>query len=147
MSVSTAARRRLLRSMLREQSVTGQQELVDLLGAAGHPVTQATVSRDLRSIGATKNRDGAYEVPDRTPGWNDDVLSRVIAGFVEEIAVSGNIVVLKTPPGAAQMVASAIDTSALDHVIGTVAGDDTVLAVTAGPGRRVAAALERIGAP
>ena len=93
-----AARRRLLRSMLREQSVTGQQELVDLLGAAGHPVTQATVSRDLRSIGATKNRDGAYEVPDRTPAWNDDVLSRVIAGFVEEIAVSGNIVVLKAGP-------------------------------------------------
>ena len=132
MAGSTAARRRLIRRLIQEQRPARQRELVDLLAAAGHTVTQATVSRDLDALGAAKARDdegGHYVIP-RTPNGHAGVAG-VVNEFVDGISPSGNLVVLRTPPGAAHMVAGAIDRAAMDDVLGTVAGDDTVIIVTA----------------
>ncbi len=146
---TTAARRRLIRALIGDEIVTSQSELVDLLASRGHAVTQATVSRDLQVIGAVKAGDDRYVLGDRPdPGEALDTLARAVAEFVEVIAPSGNLVVLRTPPGAAHIVAAALDRSDLDSVAGTVAGDDTVLVVAAEPasGRDVARILEEMGA-
>ncbi len=140
-----------LRNLVRERDIGRQSELVDLLRAAGYPVTQATVSRDLAAIGAVKERSNGrtrYVIP--PPGNGADELSslrRALAEFVESIVPSGNLVVLHTPPGAAQIVASAIDHAGLASVAGTIAGDDTILAVATDEsgGWRVARQLEQIG--
>ena len=152
MSPETAGRRRLLRSILTTRPVTSQQELVDLLDGGGYPVTQATVSRDLDALGAAKERgvDGVarYTIPDRAiPDEAERAAARSIAEFVESITHSGNLVVLRTPPGAAHLVAGAIDRADLDHVLGTVAGDDTLIVVAAEHrgGSQLAEDLEKIG--
>ena len=150
---NTAARRRALRTIVNRRSIASQQQLVELLAAAGYPVTQATVSRDLDAIGARKLGNGAADgryVISEPPGSSGEAaaLARALAEFVTEIVPSGNLVVLKTPPGAAQVVAGALDRSRLDDVAGTVAGDDTVLVVAGeeAGGWRLAKELERIGA-
>jgi transcriptional regulator of arginine metabolism len=125
---------RILR-ILEEQPVASQGQLVQLLEAEGVVATQATVSRDLEELGAVKVRipggTMAYAIPDytreRTP--SDDHLKRLMGDFVVEVAHSGNLVVLRTPPGSAHVVASAIDRASMHDVLGTVAGDDTVLVV------------------
>jgi transcriptional regulator of arginine metabolism len=109
---------------------------------AGYPVTQATVSRDLAAIGAEKVHDeygGAYAIARSTaPG-----LASTIDRFVLDVVASGNVVVVRTPPGAAHLVASALDGAVVPGIVGTVAGDDTVLVVAAAgsSGRKVAAFL------
>src|SRR5690348_11681861 len=139
---------RILR-MLEEQPVSSQGQLVQLLEADGIVATQATVSRDLEELGAVKVRipggTMAYAIPEftreRTP--SDDHLKRLMGEFVVEVAHSLNLVVLRTPPGSAHVVASALDRASLPDVLGTVAGDDTVLVVTteAVGGAEVAAEL------
>ena len=133
MSPSIANRRRLVRQIIASQPITAQQELVELLEGEGHYVTQATVSRDLDAIGAVKVRAGTshhYEMPeDVTAGNGDREMSRIIDEFVDAMDVSGNLLVIRTRPGAAHVVGSAIDRSDLDGVLGTVAGDDTLLVV------------------
>lgn len=155
MSPATASRQRLLRRLIETRPVSSQRELVDLLGEAGHPVTQATVSRDLVAVGAVKDRSagaaGTYVIPAIQAGGHDPAstaLANAVAGFVEMITPSGNLVVLKTPPGAAQMVAGAVDRAGVKGVVGTVAGDDTVLVVADEilGGARVASDLEQMGA-
>ncbi len=153
MSPGTAARRRTIRNLVERRTITRQSELVDMLAADGYPVTQATVSRDLAAIGAVRERagDGAvrYVIPPPGSGSEElDALARALADFVEAITPSGNLVVLRTPPGAAQVVAGAIDRAGIDTVLGTVAGDDTVLAVAADQsgGWRLAKELEQMGA-
>lgn len=146
---ATSARRRLIRSIISERPVSSQAELVGLLAQRGHEVTQATVSRDLSEIGAVKIGPEGYQV-----GVADEpdeavlALSRSLDEFVESIASSGKLVVLRTPPGAAQVVAAAIDRAGLDGVIGTVAGDDTILVVASeqSSGRGIQHKLEEIGA-
>jgi transcriptional regulator of arginine metabolism len=121
--------------LLETATVTSQAHLVDLLAADGVVATQATVSRDLEELGAVKVRvtggDTVYAIPelpkDRvTP---EDQLRRVLSDWVVEVAHSANLVVLRTPPGSAHVVGSAIDRAGLDGVLGTVAGDDTLLVV------------------
>lgn len=153
MTTSTAGRRRLIRKLLVEAKVGSQRQLVSLLADQGYRVTQATVSRDLDAVGATKATDASgktsYTIADgMTRRDVDDRLRRAVNDFVVEIAVSGNIVVLHTPPGGAHLVAGAIDGSDLDGVLGTVAGDDTLFVVTAPEtsGDHVAEQIERIGA-
>jgi transcriptional regulator of arginine metabolism len=142
----------MLRRILSTHRVGAQQELVALLEERGHPVTQATVSRDLDALGAVKDRgEGVYRIPEAEPALGRgelDGIVRAMADFVDSIAVSGNLVVLHTPPGAAHLVASAIDHAGLAGALGTVAGDDTLIVVAddrvGGPALR--ADLERIGA-
>jgi transcriptional regulator of arginine metabolism len=124
--------------LLEEQPVSSQGQLVELLASEGIVATQATVSRDLEELGAVKVRipggTMAYAVPevskDRS-GGADDHLRRVMGEFVVEVSHSGNVVVLRTPPGSAHVVASALDRAGVPEVLGTVAGDDTMIIVCA----------------
>ncbi|HKE73487.1 MAG TPA: arginine repressor [Acidimicrobiales bacterium] len=123
--------------LLADHAVTSQAQLVDLLAAEGVIATQATVSRDLEDLGAIKVRaaggDTVYAIPElpteqRAPEAH---LRRVFSEWVVEVAHSANLVVLRTPPGSAHVVASALDRSGLAGVVGTVAGDDTLIVVVA----------------
>lgn len=143
---SQVARRDLIVQLLGRQRVSSQAALRELLAAEGFEVTQATVSRDLDEIGAIKLHDGdglpVYALPPpggdagpRLPESSSAAQSR-LARLLGELMVSadssGNIAVLRTPPGAAQFLAAAIDHAAPPEVIGTIAGDDTVLMVSRG---------------
>jgi transcriptional regulator of arginine metabolism len=139
----------VIRRILTGGAVSSQSELVEVLGREGFEVTQATVSRDLKELGAVKVRStrGGLTYALRSGSGEDAGLGRILAEFGNEILPSGNLVVIKTPPGAAQVVAGALDRSALEGVLGTVAGDDTVLVVADGTGGdRLAELLEQIGA-
>jgi len=138
-----AARHALVTSLLTRGTVHSQQQLAELLAAEGVTVTQATLSRDLVELRAVKIRTPssalAYAVPAegglRAPaaGPDDEMLAARLARLCAELLVtaeaSGNLVVLRTPPGAAQFLASAIDHSILPAILGTIAGDDTVLVI------------------
>jgi transcriptional regulator of arginine metabolism len=145
-TTKTARHRRIV-EILRRTPVRSQVELAALLGSEGVAVTQATLSRDLVELGAVRVRhpEGGlvYATPgeggDRTPwgGIEQEMLDARLARLCEELLVtaegSANLVVLHTPPGAAQFLASAIDHSVLPELLGTIAGDDTVLVVTRDP--------------
>jgi transcriptional regulator of arginine metabolism len=117
------------------RAVGSQSHLVELLAGEGIEATQTTVSRDLEELGALKVRlpggETAYALPE-LPSQQvapEDHLRRVLGEWVVEADYSGNLVVLRTPPGSAHVVGSALDRSGFPGVIGTVAGDDTVLVV------------------
>ncbi len=153
MSPATATRRRLIRKLIGEGAVTSQAMLVELLEAGGFPVTQATVSRDLDSLGAIKVRDDSGSVHYSTAASPEELseaevrLRRTVNDFVEELAVSDNVVVIHTPPGAAHLVAGAIDAAKVDGVLGTIAGDDTLMVIAAeeAGGNEVALKIEEMG--
>jgi len=128
-------RQHLVTKLLQQHAVTSQEQLVDLLAADGVVATQATVSRDLVDLGAIKIRaaggEAIYAVPElpkeqRAP---EDHLRRVFGDWVVEVGHSANLVVLRTPPGSAHVVGSALDRTGLPEVLGTVAGDDTLIVV------------------
>lgn len=139
-----AARLDLIVQIIRNTAVASQSDLVELLRERGIDVTQATVSRDLDEIGAVKTlaEDGRllYAVPAEGGEQRfqadelEDINARLVRVAEEtmvSVAYSGNLVVLRTPPGAAQYLASAFDHSHLRDVIGSIAGDDTILLVVA----------------
>jgi transcriptional regulator of arginine metabolism len=131
---TTAARRRLIRELIGSKRIGSQTELSRLLEAQGHRVSQATISRDLAAIGALREvgDDGASRYRLTPPPTLPEDLQSVVDGFVLSILVSGHLVVLRTPPAAAHLVAAAIDNAGIEGVVGTVAGDDTVLVVADG---------------
>jgi transcriptional regulator of arginine metabolism len=142
-------RQHLVARLIESQVVANQLALVELLATEGVLATQATVSRDLEDLGAIKVRmpggESAYAIPalpkeQRAP---EDHLRRVFGDWVVEVATSDNLVVIRTPPGSAHVVASALDRSGLAGILGTVAGDDTILIVVASEvgGSTVAAQL------
>jgi transcriptional regulator of arginine metabolism len=133
--VTKHQRQHRITKLLEGQVVSNQSQLVELLAADGIEATQTTVSRDLEELGALKVRlpggEGAYalpELPTQQIAPNDH-LRRVLGEWVVELARSGNLIVLRTPPGCAHVVGSALDRSGWPGLLGTVAGDDTVLAV------------------
>jgi transcriptional regulator of arginine metabolism len=142
-----AARLRTIVDIVWRTPVRSQTELAEQLAAEGFAVTQATLSRDLVELGAVKVRGPhgglVYALPgeggDRSPvaGVAREQLDARLARLCEELLVtaeaSANLVVLRTPPGAAQFLASAIDASVVPEVLGTIAGDDTVLIVSRDP--------------
>ncbi len=140
----TASRRRALRRLIATGTPRNQSELVDALQEQGFAVTQATVSRDLTAMGVKK--DGSRYLLSNRP-VDHGYLARTLSAYVESFSSSGNLVVLRTPPGAAQVVAAALDGSDLEGIIGTVAGDDTVLVVAtrADGGASLQRKLEKIG--
>jgi transcriptional regulator of arginine metabolism len=137
--------------LLEEQPVSSQSQLVELLAADGVVATQATVSRDLEDLGAVKVRipggTMAYAIPEhaKQQGTPDDHLRRVMGEFVIDVGHSGNLVILRTPPGSAHVIGSALDRSGLAGVLGTVAGDDTVLVVVPEHSSGAAVAAELAG--
>ena len=138
---SKTARHGTIRRLLGAHYVTSQAELQALLADAGFHVTQATLSRDLEQLEAVKVPSPSgrphYSVPDQATGEliarDPARLARTLADMVEGMDYSGNMVVIRTPVGAASYIARAIDRSGMNSVIGTVAGDDTVLVVTRDP--------------
>lgn len=130
-------RQHVISRILAAHAVTSQEQLVSLLEIEGCIATQATVSRDLDDLGAIKVRsadgDGVYAIPELPKDQRAPVdhLRRVLAEWVVEIAHSHNLVVLRTPPGTANVVGAALDRAGRTDIIGTVAGDDTVLVVAA----------------
>ena len=132
MRAETESRRRFMRSILTKESMSSQAELRDALASGGFDVTQATVSRDLDAIGAIRVKNGSgvvYRVGASGTDAENVALFQAVDEFVISVVVSGNLVVLHVPPGAAQFVASRIDAAAVDGIAGTIAGDDTILIV------------------
>lgn len=156
-----AARHRRIVELLDRVAVGSQAGLAELLAQDGFAVTQATLSRDLDELGAVKVATPSGELVYAVPAEGGDSrpqapeadtmarLARVAQDVLVAVDSSANIVVLRTPPGGAQYLASAIDRADWPDVIGTVAGDDTVLLVTraADGGQMVAAAILRLVAP
>lgn len=142
-----SARRRDLLKILHQGQASTQQDFVEALRAAGHDVTQATVSRDLQELGAVKVRDEGrvtYRFPDGIPRLNgvrtiQRTLLTELEDFAIDICTAGNLVVVLTLPGHAAAVARAIDLARVPDVCGTIAGDDTIFVATANDG--VAGAL------
>lgn len=142
-----AARQQLIIDLLGKEAVRSQGELVELLTSHGVHSTPSTVSRDLVELDAVRVRhpDGTlvYAVPgeggDRTPRAAEDSVAsqgrllRLARELVVSADASANLVVLRTPPGAAQYLASAIDHTAQSEILGTIAGDDTVMLICRDP--------------
>ena len=132
-----SARQRALATLLRTRQVSSQAQVLDHLRTQGLDATQATVSRDLDDLGAVKVRgsDGrlVYALPEPGSGHvtGHDEVRRMLGASLLAIVPSGNLVVLRTPPGHAGALASSLDRAGLAGVVGTVAGDDTVLVVCA----------------
>jgi transcriptional regulator of arginine metabolism len=143
-SASTrVARQARIVELVTSMGIRSQTELAKLLAAEGIEVTQATLSRDLDELGAVKLRgaDGGapiYVIPEdgspvRGVQGGTSRLTRLLAELLVSADGSANLTVLRTPPGAAQFLASAIDRAALHEVVGTIAGDDTVLVIAREP--------------
>jgi transcriptional regulator of arginine metabolism len=144
--LTKAGRQSRIAALLAAGSVHSQTELGRLLADEGVEVTQATLSRDLEDIGAVKVRRpgigtvyavAVSEPPGPTLRTLSDAgearFSRLAAELLVSVEASANLAVARTPPGGAHLLASAIDRAALPEVLGTVAGDDTVLVVTRNP--------------
>jgi transcriptional regulator of arginine metabolism len=139
------ARQAQIRSILRDQVVRSQAELAGYLALADVQVTQATLSRDLVEVGAIRVRDEegglryrvradlAYGPVDFVNTMFNTRLSKLCSELLVTAEGSGNIVILVTPPGAASFLAQAIDQAELDSVMGTIAGDDTIMVVSRMP--------------
>ncbi|BBX25362.1 MULTISPECIES: arginine repressor [Mycolicibacterium] len=143
-------------ALLSARQVSSQTELAALLGQEGIEVTQATLSRDLEELGAVKLRGadggvGVYVVPEdgspvRGVSGGTERLTRLLGELLVSTDASANLAVLRTPPGAAHYLASAIDRAALPYVVGTIAGDDTILMVARAPmtGAELADTIENL---
>jgi transcriptional regulator of arginine metabolism len=134
-------RHRAILSIIATRPVHSQEELTRLLQEGGYEATQATVSRDIKELGLVKvplkngNGNGTH-FKYIEPGFGktyESRLHRVVADLVRNVSGSVNDIVLRTPPGSAMLVASAIDEAAWSEVIGTVGGDDTVLVILDDP--------------
>jgi transcriptional regulator of arginine metabolism len=150
-----SARQHRILELLERHPVRSQTELGELLAQEGLHVTQATLSRDLVELEAVKVRSGGgglvYAVPaeggDRTPrpagdaGAAEARLARLCTDLLVSAQATGNLAVLRTPPGAASLLASSIDKTELAGVLGTIAGDDTILVIAEGSARDVARRL------
>jgi transcriptional regulator of arginine metabolism len=145
-ALTKTARQAKIIFLLGQQQVRSQAELAELLAADGVQVNQGTLSRDLVEVGAVRVRGHSghlvYAVPadggDRTPHIGEFAtfegrLARLCSEVMVSAEASANLVVLRTPPGAAQYFASAIDRVGWDAILGTIAGDDTILLITREP--------------
>ena len=127
-------RQKKIAELIRGRSIETQEDLAAALRAAGFSVTQATVSRDIKDMELVKvpgeNNSSYYAMPGReTVRHSGDRMKRLFAGSVQFIDSSENLIIIKTLPGEAQGVASAIDHAGWPEIIGTVAGDDTIMVV------------------
>lgn len=131
--LNSSQRRALIAKFIKQGGVESQSHLVKLLAREGVKVTQATASRDLEDLGAVRIRDAGGELQ---YSISDDATSKPASAgnLILSVTASGNLAVVRTPPGGAQLLASAIDRNslngALKSAIGTIAGDDTVLVIS-----------------
>lgn len=134
------SRRDAIREIVRTGSVRTQRALVTELRARDFDCTQATVSRDVADMGLRKMPNGVYALPE------DLHLKRMVADMVTEVVRTGNLVLIKAQPGLASGIAAAVDAADLPDILGSIAGDDTVLVIADGEegGARVEAALREL---
>jgi len=142
-TASRVARQARIVELITRRAIRSQSELATMLAAEGIEATQATLSRDLEELGAVKLRgvDGGppvYVIPDdgspvRGIEGGTTRLRRLLAELLVSVDSSANIAVLRTPPGAAQFLACAVDRAALRDIVGTIAGDDTVFVLARDP--------------
>jgi transcriptional regulator of arginine metabolism len=151
MQLAKPERQRLIESVVSRKRVGTQFELLDALAAAGCAVTQATISRDIRELGLEKTHDPLgrprYVLPQVARRTDpEEVLSSIVGQFGREATPAGNIVVLHSELGSAPAIARALDQLEHERIVGTLAGDDTVLVVTASErdARALAKELEAI---
>jgi transcriptional regulator of arginine metabolism len=131
-SSSVSARRAKAISLIKAGVVHSQSDLVKLLKKAGFAVTQATASRDLEEVGAVRSRNENGELVYQIGASSDGAISKSMplpSDLILSVESSGNLAVVRTPPGGAQFLASSLDNSGIKSIIGTIAGDDTVLVV------------------
>jgi transcriptional regulator of arginine metabolism len=126
-----ARRQKAIAEIIRGGAIGSQDEVTSRLSGLGFAVTQATVSRDLDQIGAVKVKRGGvlgYALPDQISGsdWAAARLEHILSEWVQSVEAAGNLIVVKTPPGSAHLVALALDQSDLPEIAGTVSGDDTL---------------------
>jgi transcriptional regulator of arginine metabolism len=148
--LTRAARHGRIEGIIRDRQVRSQTELGELLASEGVQVTQATLSRDLEELRAIKV-GGVYLIPEdgnpalRPVQTGSTKLVRLLRELLNGTDSSGNLTVLRTPPGAAHYLASAIDRSGVPEIVGTIAGDDTIFVVarSADGGAELAAKLSR----
>ena len=131
MTDTRSRRLRIVAELIRSGAFVSQEELTEKLRELGFGVTQATVSRDLEQLGAVKLKRGgvlSYALPDQVGAadWSAGRLERILREFVVSIEAAGPLIVVRTPPGSAHLVASAIDHALLPEIAGTVSGDDTL---------------------
>jgi transcriptional regulator of arginine metabolism len=122
------ARQQLIVELAHEGPLPGQQELCKVLARRGFPVTQATLSRDINELHLVRTSEG-YTLPSDEAAEPVPAVSRVVRDFVREVRRAQNLLVIKTISGSAQPVALAVDAEGWDEVVGTVAGDDTILII------------------
>ena len=157
-AATRSGRQARITELLRQHAVRSQTELLTLLASDGIEVTQATLSRDLLELRAEKvrvGRDLVYAIPgeggDRTPraavdpAELDDRLRKLCEELLVTARASAQLVVVRTPPGAANYLASAIDHARLSAVLGTIAGDDTIMIITGGPEQGAALTAQLLG--
>ncbi|MDY0340762.1 MAG: ArgR family transcriptional regulator [Coriobacteriia bacterium] len=113
-----------IRSIVRQERIKTQRDLVDHLKTLGFTCTQATVSRDIADMGLRKLPEGVYVLAE------DIHLQRMVAELVSEIVASQQLVLVRTSAGGGQSVAAALDAAQIDAILGSIAGDDTILIVT-----------------
>ena len=118
-----AERYNVIREIVRSRHIRTQRDLVDELKNRGFVCTQATVSRDIADMGLRKLPEGVYMLAE------DLHLQRMVSDLVENVIVSGNLVIIKTSTGTAQGVAAALDTADIPSILGSIAGDDTILII------------------
>jgi transcriptional regulator of arginine metabolism len=142
-----ARRQSMVLDVIQRQPVRSQEQLRRLLRAAGFDVTQATLSRDIRELGLVKGgTDGAYQPPmSQAPNGNTpkSLLNRALADYMTRVDRVQQLVIVRTGPGQAQLLGVALDSARLPEVIGTIAGDDTILAI-APDARRARALVKRL---
>ena len=131
MTDERARRRKAIADIIRGGNVASQEQVTERLAGLGFTITQATVSRDLDQLGAVKVKRGgvlSYALPEQigTSDWSAERLERILREWVVSVEAAGNLIVLRTPPGSAHLVGSAIDQARLAEVVGTVSGDDTL---------------------
>lgn len=130
---TVAARRSAAIAAINSGRIHSQEDLVQALKKAGYLVTQATASRDIEEIGAVRIRNHKGEMVYSISDISDASLARSMPlpqELILSVDSSGNLAVVRTPPGGAQLLASSLDHSGIKEIIGTIAGDDTVLVVS-----------------
>lgn len=140
-----ARRQSVILETIERQRVRSQEQLRRLLRGAGFDVTQATLSRDIRELGLVKGgADRAYQAPAAASNGNASaLLNRAVAEYLTRVERVQQLVVLRTGPGQAPLLGVALDGARLPEVVGTIAGDDTILAV-APDVRRARALVKRL---
>jgi len=124
--ITKKARQGKILEIVRKHSVRSQEELSQHLRAADAPVTQSTLSRDIRELGLVKAR-GRYQASgEAVPEASNGLLRRTLAQYVLSAEISGNIVAIRTSPGNAHSVGVVLDAAQWPEVLGTIAGDDTI---------------------